>query len=230
MSTEARIKIIKDGPYMVSGGVKLNQKVMQTVGHHREYRDGVELPQAETYALCRCGQSKNMPFCDGSHAAAHFDGTEVADTEPFDNRVDLFPGPSLDLFDDGRCAFARFCHREDGDVWTLTEKSDDDKLRAEAIKASTDCPAGRLVHHDKRAEYSEIEPELEPEISLLEDPDKQCSAPLYVKGGIVLQSAQGFEYELRNRYTLCRCGGSQNKPFCDAIHVNIGFNDDLSAG
>jgi CDGSH-type Zn-finger protein len=227
MSEDAKIKIVKDGPYMVSGGVKLTQKVMESVGHHREYREGIELPQAENYALCRCGKSKNMPFCDGSHIAAHFDGTEVAETQPFDDRVDIIQGPSLDLYDDGRCAYARFCHREDGDVWTLTENSDNDKLRGEAIQASTDCPAGRLVHHDKRNDYAEIEPEFEPEIQLLEDPDQKCSASLFVKGGIKLESAQGFEYELRNRYALCRCGGSQNKPFCDAIHVNLGYNDGL---
>jgi CDGSH-type Zn-finger protein len=227
MSTDAKIKIVKDGPYLVSGNVKLTQKIMVSNGHHREYHDGVELPQDENYALCRCGKSENMPFCDGHHAEVHFDGTEVAGTEPFDERVDLFKGPSLDLYDDGRCAYARFCHREDGDVWTLTEESESDKLREEAIQASTDCPTGRLVHHDKRADYAAIEPELEPEIQLLEDPDQQCSGPLYVRGGIPLESSRDFEYELRNRYALCRCGGSQNKPFCDAMHVNLGYKDKL---
>ncbi|MDR2672542.1 MAG: CDGSH iron-sulfur domain-containing protein [Coriobacteriales bacterium] len=227
MSTNAKITIVKDGPYLVAGGIKLTHKVMESVGHHREYHDGVDLPQAENYALCRCGHSQNMPFCDGHHVEAHFDGTEVASTDPFDNRVDIFNGPSLDLFDDGRCAFARFCHREDGDVWTLTEESGSEGLREEAIQAAVDCPAGRLVQHDKRAEYAEIEPEFTPEIALLEDPDKQCSGPLFVKGKVPLISANGFTYELRNRYALCRCGGSQNKPFCDAMHVNLGFNDML---
>ncbi len=226
--SEAKIKILKDGPYLVVGGVKLTQAIIEPVGHHHEYKPGIELPQAAQYALCRCGNSKKHPFCDGSHAQVEFDGTEEASTEPYSERAEVFAGPTLDLSDDNRCAFARFCHREDGDVWTLTELSDDERLRKEAIQAAGDCPAGRLVQHDKRTGYAEIEPQFEePEITLLEDPERECSAPLFVKGGIPLESARGFTYEVRNRYALCRCGGSHNKPFCDATHVNLGFDDKL---
>ena len=41
------------------------------------------------------------------------------------------------------------------------------------------------------------------------------------------RSWDGVEYELRNRYALCRCGASRNKPFCDAMHVTVGFEDGL---
>lgn len=216
-----RIKIVEDGPYLVSGGIPLDEKVITPVGHHYEYHDGRSFAQAEKYALCRCGKSKTPPFCDGSHVAAHFDGTETASRAPYEDRAQVFPGPGVDLLDDNRCAYARFCHREDGDVWTLTEESADPHLRAEAIKASTDCPAGRLVHYDKEGDA--IEPDLEPSISLLQDPQKGVTAGIFVKGGIPLESADGTEYELRNRYALCRCGASSNKPFCDARHVNIDF-------
>jgi CDGSH-type Zn-finger protein len=227
MTTEKKITILKHGPYLVEGAVPLDEKVMISEGHHRVYQQGRTFNTEESYALCRCGQSENPPFCDGSHVDAGFDGTETADTTSFNERVELFEGPTLDLFDDNRCAFARFCHQDDGDVWTLTEESDDPKLRKEAIQASTDCPAGRLVHHDKENNYQEIEPELEPSISILQDPERQVSAPLYVKGGIPLVSAEGFTYEQRNRYALCRCGASRNKPFCDASHVSAGYVDGL---
>ncbi|MDR3052682.1 MAG: CDGSH iron-sulfur domain-containing protein [Coriobacteriales bacterium] len=225
--SEKKITIVKDGPYLVSGGIPLTEKIMVSEGHHRAYKDGTILAQGENYALCRCGQTQTPPFCDGHHLQANFEGTEVASTQPFDERVEVFEGATLDLYDDSRCAFARFCHQEDGEVWTLTEESGDPHLRAEAIKASTDCPAGRLVHHDKEGNYAPIEPQLDPEISVLQDPEREVSGPLFVKGGVPLSSAEGKTYELRNRYALCRCGNSGNKPFCDAMHVSVGFVDGL---
>lgn len=215
------IKITENGPYIVTGGVPLDEKVIMLVGHHREYHPGRDFPQSQTYALCRCGHTKTPPFCDGSHGKVSFDGTESASREPFEKRADHQEGPGVDLLDDGRCAYARFCHREDGDVWTMTEESDDPRIKEEAIKSSTDCPAGRLVHYDK--EGNPIEPDHSPGITLLQDPELGATAGIFVKGGIPLESADGSKYEKRNRYTLCRCGASNNKPFCDARHVNIKY-------
>ena len=82
------------------------------------------------------------------------------------------------------------------------------------------------MHYDT-ADGTPYEPVLDPAISLLEDPEEGVSGPLYVRGGIPLISADGSTYELRNRYALCRCGASRNKPFCDAMHVSIGFSDGL---
>jgi CDGSH-type Zn-finger protein len=48
---------------------------------------------------------------------------------------------------------------------------------------------------------------------------------LWVRGGIPVISADGFAYEVRNRVTLCRCGASANKPFCDGSHYKISFRD-----
>jgi len=50
---------------------------------------------------------------------------------------------------------------------------------------------------------------------------------LWVRGGIPVTSANGFHYEVRNRVTLCRCGTSKNKPFCDGSHAAIKFKDGL---
>jgi CDGSH-type Zn-finger protein len=227
MTADKKITIVKDGPYLVSGSIPLSESFMRTEGDHREYKPGRDLPENETYALCRCGHSKNPPFCDGTHVHIDFDGTETASTRLFDERAEVFEGPTLDLFDDSRCAFARFCHRAGSEVWTLTEDSDDSDARAEAILAAAECPAGRLVQHDKQDGYRELEPKFEPEIVLLQDPEKQCSGPLFIKGGIPLFSANGTQYELRNRYTLCRCGHSDNKPFCDAMHVGVKYHDGL---
>lgn len=71
-----------------------------------------------------------------------------------------------------------------------------------------------------------IEPKYEPAVVLIEDPGKGCSGPLWVRGGVQIVGADGFAYEVRNRVTLCRCGASQNKPFCDGSHASIGFDDE----
>lgn len=221
-----KITVTASGPYIVTGHVPLKREIITHVGGHYEYVFDRLFETEAAYALCRCGHSKTHPFCDGSHIEERFEGKETASREAFAERADRYAGGGVDLFDDNRCAFARFCHREDGDVWSLTAQSDDPHLMDEAIKASSDCPAGRLVHR-RNADGTLAEPDLDPEISLLEDPEKGVSGGLYVKGGIPLVSADGTTYELRNRYALCRCGQSRNKPFCDAMHVPSGFSDEL---
>jgi hypothetical protein len=63
-----------------------------------------------------------------------------------------------------------------------------------------------------------IEPEFEKSIGLIEDPAVGVSGPIWVRGGIPVESADGKTYKVRNRVTLCRCGKSSNKPFCDSSH------------
>ena len=64
-----------------------------------------------------------------------------------------------------------------------------------------------------------IEPDFEPSIGLVMDTQAGKMGPLWVRGGIPIESADGKTYEIRNRVTLCRCGKSSNKPFCDGSHL-----------
>lgn len=219
-----KIKILKDGPYVVTGSIKLSEKIITSQGKNYVYTAGRDLPQAKTYTLCRCGKSKNPPFCDGEHSKCDFHGDESASKADFEDRAELLIGADLDMRDDHRCAFARFCHRNDGTAWQLIHRSDDSRLKEEAIKAASECPAGRLVAVEK--DGTAIEPEYEPEIVILQDPEREVSCGIFVKGGISLQSADGSLYERRNRFVLCRCGESINKPFCDATHVHIKYQDE----
>lgn len=220
------IKIVKDGPYLVSGAVPLVEEAIVPEGGHLEYRKIHTFPTDQSYALCRCGRTTTPPFCDGSHKKVGFNGTEAASRMPYVDRADIIEGEGVYLRDDNRCAYARFCHREDGDVWTLTERSGNKRLKEEAIKASSDCPSGRLVHYDTQNDMA-YEHAYQPTISILQDPSQGVSGPLFVRGGIPLVGADGEFYEPRNRYALCRCGASRNKPFCDAMHVTIEFEDGL---
>ena len=93
------------------------------------------------------------------------------------------------------------------------------------LRQVNDCPSGRLVAWDK-ATRTPIEREWPVSIGLIEDPAEDCSGPIWLRGGITLIAADGFTYETRNRVTLCRCGQSQNKPFCDGTHAAIKFRSD----
>ncbi|MGI6730875.1 MAG: CDGSH iron-sulfur domain-containing protein [Anaerovoracaceae bacterium] len=218
-----KIKILEKGPYLVTGGVPLTEKIIAYDGEKYEWKEGRELPQSETYTLCRCGKSKNHPFCDGNHVNVRFKSEETASREPYKERAKLIKGPKLDLLDDGRCAFVRFCHRKDGDAWELVEQSDNEECRQEAIIAASDCSAGRLTAVDKEGNL--IEPELEPGIEIVQDPARKVSACINVKGYIPIESSDGHVYEIRNRVALCRCGKSKIKPFCDGMHVLTEFKD-----
>lgn len=225
---ERKIKVIEKGPYLVSGNVPLREKIIVPVGEHYEYQDGQQYPQKETYALCRCGKTKNAPFCDGSHQKGQSSRTRGKETASRDNYLDRavkLEGSGLDLLDDDRCAFARFCHREEGNVWEMIKKADNPEFREAAIKAASDCPTGRLVAVEKDGKL--IEPELEPAIEILQDPQQKVSGPLFVKGMIPIESGDGYTYEVRNRAALCRCGWSTMKPFCDAMHVSFKYKDKL---
>lgn len=181
------------------------------------------------YALCRCGKSGNMPFCDESHKRTGFEGTETASFVPYARQAEEFDGPTLVLSDvENLCAFARFCD-PGGKIWGLIEHTDDPQARTLVIREAMHCPAGRLVIHD-RITRQEIEEPLEPSIGIVEDPTLGCSGPLWVQGGIAIESEDGHCYETRNRVTLCRCGASDNMPFCNGSHATIKFNDSLLNG
>ena len=50
--------------------------------------------------------------------------------------------------------------------------------------------------------------------------------PLSVRGPFTLVDQDGNAYDVagRKRVSLCRCGASANKPFCDGSHVRVGFD------
>ncbi len=222
-----RIVINRNGPYNVTGSLPLAKQIIETdaEGLSREWREGQVYEAGASYALCRCGNSANKPFCDGTHARTGFDGTETASRDPYLDMVDVFDGPTMQLTDAGSlCAYARFCD-PDGQVWGLIEQADQPEARAALIREAGACPSGRLVVWAK-ATGMPVEPVFEPSIGLIEDPQMEVSGPIWVRGGIEIQSADGTTYEVRNRVTLCRCGASGNKPFCDGTHASIHFKDD----
>lgn len=212
-----KIKVMTDGPYIVTGGVPLSEKIIASNGRIHVFQQGRTFPASDRYALCRCGKSNNNPFCDGAHVKTGFDGSETASRETYEERANLMEGPELNILDDSRCSYSRFCHRNNKNIWELAENSDLPGYKEEAIEAAFGCPSGRLMALDKEGNPLE-EPNYEPSIDIIQDPEEGVSSGLFVKGNIPIEAADGTLYEIRNRVMLCRCGNSSNKPFCDASH------------
>jgi CDGSH-type Zn-finger protein len=220
----ARVRVTKDGPYLVTGELPLTEQSIGTnaAGESVKWIAGKKYPTQAKYALCRCGHSASKPFCDGTHSKVGFDGTESASREPYRQQAALIKGPTMSLTDaQGLCAFARFCDPH-GQIWNLVNATDAASSK-QFVREAGDCPSGRLVAWDNATGKS-IEPHFEPSIGLVEDPANQCSGPIWLKGGVQVTGADGHAYEVRNRVTLCRCGASSNKPFCDGTHASIHFN------
>lgn len=225
-----RITVGVDGPYRVSGSVPLVRAeiVVNDEGESVEWRETGRVDVPARYALCRCGESHAKPFCDGTHAEIGFDGTEVASREAYLDVSVCFGGPNVKLRDARKlCAEARFCDRAGG-LWNLVERVEDDATRELVEQEAAMCPSGRYTVCDPDG-VTTHEPDLEASIALVEDPSLGVSGPLWVRGGIPVVSEDGTPYEVRNRVTLCRCGRSANKPFCDGTHISAGFHDESAS-
>ncbi len=216
---KTKIKILKNGPYIVSGGVPLLKQIIDTdrEGNSYQWLMGSEFLKKETYSLCRCGQSKNKPYCDGTHSKVGFEGTETASRKSYMEEAVETEGSELLLTDVwSLCDHSRFCQRSGG-IRELISESNDPVSRKMAIEQGQNCPSGRLIIWDKKTGKA-LEPEFEQSIVMIRDPQKNCEGPIWVRGGIPIESSDGNTYEIRNRVTLCQCGKSENKPFCDGSH------------
>lgn len=224
---QKKIKVTKNGPYLVTGNIPLNNESIISDKDDMPLNWGKKekFPVREKYSLCRCGKSINKPYCDGTHEKISFNGTETASYKKYNEMKQDYAGPDLILEDaEELCAGAGFCDRATG-AWELVKSAD--KNKQEILKEEVcNCPSGRLVLRDKKTNKI-IEPELEPEISATKMPGKGLAGPLFIKGGVEIKSAEGKLYEKRNRVTLCRCGHSKNKPFCDYTHEKIKFSDNI---
>ena len=220
---EPRIVVTKDGPYRIEGGVPLlRTAIVETErGEPVAWDEGpaFETPD-DVYELCRCGKSSTKPFCDKTHERIPFDGTETADRGPIARRREAWEGEADHvLYDDlSLCTHAGFCRNVQTGVWEMVEEAGDPEVQTEFRAMVSRCPSGRLAFA-VLPDPEPVEPAFEPSIGV--EPDGNY----WIRGGIPVVSEDGTPYEVRNRQTVCRCGQSRNKPFCDGSHKEYGFDD-----
>jgi CDGSH-type Zn-finger protein len=216
-----KITVRPNGPYIVRGGIPLVRKeqVMSEYGEPLTWKKVDVLTTESTYRLCRCGQSKTKPFCDSTHTLVDFDGHETADTGPIADRETTFTGQRIAVGDDhSLCVHSGFCGNRITNIWKMLKDPDDSVVRGQIMAMVEKCPSGTLTFA-LEADGEVVEPDLPKEIAVIPD------GPLWVSGGIPVERRDGQPLETRNRMTLCRCGASSNKPFCDGTHKEIGFTD-----
>lgn len=121
------------------------------------------------------------------------------------------------------CIHAAECVKNLGEVfnpdekpWINVEAAAPDRI-VEAIKL---CPSGALTYQ-KVGEQSDSNKSVEDDIKIVIGKN----GPFRISGNVVLEDAEGNRIETRERFSLCRCGASENKPFCDGSHKRIGFED-----
>jgi CDGSH-type Zn-finger protein len=98
---ESKIKITKNGPYIVSGDISLSDQLICVDSDEQchGWKEGKKYPTQDNYTLCRCGHSRTKPFCDGSHVDVKFDGAETATHKTYMEQAREFEGPGLKLTD-----------------------------------------------------------------------------------------------------------------------------------
>jgi CDGSH-type Zn-finger protein len=221
VKTDQAIEVTENGPYHVTGGVPL-VRARKIPGEKKGSFTGYEvyetIPTTDEYWLCRCGQSTGKPFCTGMHEKVNFDGTETAATSSYAERAEVLGGTKVTVKDDrGICSHAAFCSNAITNAWKGAPKMDEDPAIAEAVIGMVrNCPSGALtLERDGQPD----EEALSPEIRVLEN------GQYIVRGAIPITRSDGQPIEVRNRMSLCRCGGSGNKPLCDGTHNENGFTD-----
>ncbi|MFA1545904.1 ferritin-like domain-containing protein [Actinomadura chokoriensis] len=227
---ERRVVVLRDGPYIVYGGVPLRRKrkIVSAGNDALTWKTGEDLPTEDAYALCRCGHSKSKPFCDGTHALIGFDGTEPAGLRPYAELQHVHDGVGISAQRVGElCIHAAFCIGRTRPIAAMLADTEDSDVRSNIMGRIDHCPSGSYSYALERGGAT-VEADLPEAVSVLEEEDGLASA-LWVTGEVPVVRSDGLPLEARNRVTLCRCGRSGNKPLCDGTHREIGFRDERTA-
>jgi CDGSH-type Zn-finger protein len=213
MSDRPRITPTENGPYRIDGTREITRM-----------RDGEAMDVNGTAFLCRCGGSQNKPFCDGTHARIGFSGAQDPGRVP--DRRDSYTSSDgrITIHDNrGLCAHAARCTDNLASVFRLRTEPwiDPDGATAEEIAAVVaQCPSGALAYTLDAAEHRDRGGS--PSVGFAP------GGPYVVTGGVDLADVDMPEGATTDHYTLCRCGASQNKPFCSGKHWDVDFDQNAT--
>ena len=212
MSDVTSIKLAENGPYLVTGGRNL-----------KGLMNGKEYATDGTVALCRCGGSKNKPYCDGTHARNGF-SSATGDDRVADKREN-YVGQGITVHDNrGICAHAALCTETLKSVFRQREEPwihPDSESVERVVAAVEQCPSGALSYSIDGVEHRDRESD--PMILIVPN------GPYAVRGGAEVEGVAWAEGASHEHFDLCRCGQSKNKPFCNGAHWHHHFDEEAPA-
>lgn len=138
-----------------------------------------------------------------------------------ENHILDYPGKDIEVrFDKSLCIGIAECGRSAGDLfqqgrdpWCLPDASTPAEVRDIILR----CPSGALTYTDHHG--GSEQPPVENRVTVV------CDGPLYATGDLRIEGAPEDKPGLKTRAALCRCGKSENKPFCDNSHREANFRD-----
>jgi glutamate synthase domain-containing protein 2/CDGSH-type Zn-finger protein/ferredoxin len=201
--TEPKVTPIENGAHRVNGLSQLDT-------------DDGSIELQSIVALCRCGRSANKPFCDGTHAKIGFSSADQGGPAP-DQRDD-YAGKQVTIHDNRDiCAGAGFCTSGLPTVFDMKGvpwiDADGDTAQ-KIIDTVRKCPSGALSYSVDGVEHRDPT-DRPPGVEVV------VAGPYRVTGGCELEGAEWAAGASKEHYSLCRCGGSTRKPFCDGSHWTV---------
>jgi CDGSH-type Zn-finger protein len=221
-----KIMLLSNGPYYLINDME--PKVVENLQNSK----GQSLSAIRGVSLCRCGASNSKPFCDGTHSKIGFSSENKTINDNHDHIVKdkrkNYVGKGITIHDNRKiCSHAAECVNNLSSVFKLNARPwinpNAAETAEEIINTIRKCPSGALSYSVDGIEYRD-QNERKPMITVSK------GGPYLVIGGIDLigdnSNIQWAEGSSKEHYTLCRCGASNNKPFCDGMHRMINFKDD----
>lgn len=182
---------------------------------------GQDIRPEKPVHLCRCGHSRNKPYCDGSHAAAQYSDVNRCDREELRD----FPAAGITVhFNRSICAGASECVKGLPSVFDSTSGDWIHPERApvqEVVAAVARCPSGALTCTVAGAPAAPTTDAIHGPVTVRIEPD----GPYHVCGPVEFAPPRWSHGASRTKFTLCRCGRSGNAPFCDYSHGETGWKE-----
>jgi len=221
--SKPKILTLTNGPYYLINNMKAN------VVDNLQNPKGEPLSTISGIALCRCGASKNKPFCDGTHSIIGFSSVNKTlddNNKTFRDKRRDYVGKEITIHDNRKiCSHAAECVKDLPSVFKLGNKPwvDPDGAETEQIiKTVQKCPSGALSFSIDGVEFRNPSEQRNPMVTVSKN------GPFCITGGIELigENIRFGDGASLEHYALCRCGASNNKPFCDGEHGRINFRDE----